>query len=92
MQTVIIETDSLFLTKGWPVYRKPCLPMHYRVRLGRRFEAPPDGAVFMNELEQYFAAELGTPGAACPGAESTANAGTPAEGLAAARPKTVALR
>jgi len=72
VQTVIIETDSLFLTKGWPVYRKPRLPMHYRVRLGRRFEAPADGAVLMNELEQYFAAELGTPGAACPGAEATA--------------------
>ena len=66
--------------------------MHYRVRLGRRFEAPADGAVLMNELEQYFAAELGTPGAACPGAEATAKAGDSTEGLTVVQPKAAALR
>ncbi|WP_034348562.1 lysophospholipid acyltransferase family protein [Noviherbaspirillum massiliense] len=59
VQTVFIETDSRFLTKGWPVYKKPVLPMYYRVRLGRRFEAPADSAAFMTELEQYFVSELG---------------------------------
>lgn len=58
VQTVFIETDSPFLTKGWPVYRKPRLPMTYRVRLGRRFEAPDDSAALVAELERYFTDEM----------------------------------
>jgi 1-acyl-sn-glycerol-3-phosphate acyltransferase len=58
VQTVFIETDSPFLTKGWPVYRKPRLPMTYRVRLGRRFEPGDDSVALMAELERYFTAEM----------------------------------
>jgi 1-acyl-sn-glycerol-3-phosphate acyltransferase len=58
VQTIFIETDSAFLCKGWPVYRKPELPLCYRIRLGRRFEAPEDGPEFVKELEQYFSNEL----------------------------------
>lgn len=58
VQTVIIETDTPFLKKGWPVYKIPRLPMTIRVRLGRRFDAPTDSATFVAELEQYFADEL----------------------------------
>lgn len=58
VQTVFIETDSPFLTKGWPVYKLPPLPMAYRVRLGKRFEAPASSAAFMTELEQYFLQEM----------------------------------
>lgn len=64
VQTVLIEADSPFLTKGWPVYKMPRLPLTYRVRLGRRFAAPENSALFMAELEQYFASELATPAAA----------------------------
>lgn len=59
VQTVFIETDSPFLTKGWPVYKMPPMPMSYRIRLGRRFEAPDDSGAFVAELEQYFRQELG---------------------------------
>jgi len=65
VQTVFIETDSPFLTKGWPVYKMPPMPMAYRVRLGRRFDAPRDSAAFVAELEQYFARELGAVPPAC---------------------------
>jgi len=58
VQTVFIETDSPFLTKGWPVYKMPRLPIAYRIRLGRRFEAPADTGAFVEELEQYFASEI----------------------------------
>jgi 1-acyl-sn-glycerol-3-phosphate acyltransferase len=58
VQTVFIETDSPFLTKGWPVYKKPELPISYRVRLGQRFEATADRVNLMAELEQYFADEI----------------------------------
>ena len=58
VQTVLIEADSAFLGKGWPLLRRPRLPICYRVRLGRRFDPPGDLHAFMRELEQYFAREL----------------------------------
>lgn len=58
VQTVLIETDSPFLTKGWPVYRVPPLPLTLRVRLGRRFEAPEKPVEFMRQLEAYFIGAL----------------------------------
>lgn len=61
VQTVIIETDSPFLGKGWPLFRKPAMPLYFRVRLGRRFAPPQDARRFTAELEQYFKEELAQP-------------------------------
>jgi 1-acyl-sn-glycerol-3-phosphate acyltransferase len=58
IQTVIIETDSPYLRKGWPIWRAPQFPVVVRARLGRRFEAEPDHAGLLLRLEQYFDAEL----------------------------------
>ena len=58
VQTVLIETDSAYLSKGWTLFRKPPMPIHYRVRLGRRFDPPQHTHAFMAELEHYFAHEL----------------------------------
>lgn len=58
VQTVLIETDSPYLSKGWSLFRKPPMPIHYRVRLGRRFAPPQHTRRFMTELEHYFAHEL----------------------------------
>lgn len=58
VQTLLIETDSPFLSKGWPWRARPSLPVSYRVRLGRRFDPPQDVARFMRELEQYYRGEL----------------------------------
>lgn len=58
VQTVLIETDSAYLSKGWPLFRKPPMPIHYRLRLGRRFAPPQHTQRFMAELEHYFAHEL----------------------------------
>lgn len=58
VQTVIIETNSPYLGKGWPLFRKPLMPLSYKIRLGRRFDPPQHSHVFMLELEQYFAQEL----------------------------------
>lgn len=62
VQTLIIETDSAFLGKGWKLFRKPGLPVTFRVRLGRRF-APPaktPGALqaFIADLQRYYVCEL----------------------------------
>lgn len=58
VQTILIETDSVYLSKGWPLFRKPVMPIHYRVRLGRRFDPPQNTQQFMAELEHYFMHEL----------------------------------
>ena len=58
VQTILIETDSKYLGKGWSLFRQPPMPIHYRVRLGRRFDPPRHSQRFMAELEHYFAHEL----------------------------------
>jgi len=61
VQTVFIESDSPFLCKGWPVLRKPRLPLAYRARLGRRFSVDGDLKSFMRELQVYYRQELAAP-------------------------------
>lgn len=58
VQTVFIETDSAYLSKGWPLFRKPSMPITYRIRLGQRFEPEDNVKSFMGKLERYFADEL----------------------------------
>jgi 1-acyl-sn-glycerol-3-phosphate acyltransferase len=57
IQTVIVETDTPFLSKGWSVLRPPPhMPMRYRLRLGRRFVVGPHGDIHgaLAELQDYF--------------------------------------
>ena len=59
VQTVIIETDTPFLSKGWPVLKMPArFPMRFRVRLGERFDVGDDPAAFVQRLRDYFVEEL----------------------------------
>jgi 1-acyl-sn-glycerol-3-phosphate acyltransferase len=58
VQIAIIETDSPYLAKGWPLLRRPSLPITYRIRLGRRFEPPVEVNGFMAALEREFLHEL----------------------------------
>ncbi|MEP6942764.1 MAG: lysophospholipid acyltransferase family protein [Betaproteobacteria bacterium] len=58
VQTVFIDTDSPYLSKGWPLFRKPALPITYRIRLGKRFDSPAKTREFVGQLEQYFAEQL----------------------------------
>jgi 1-acyl-sn-glycerol-3-phosphate acyltransferase len=58
IQTVIIESDSPYLRKGWPLLRTPPGPVTIRVRLGKRFEPEADHRATLGRLEQYFAREL----------------------------------
>lgn len=65
IQTVIIEQDSHFLGKGWPLLKRPDMPVHFRIRLGQRFEPPADPKAFTVTLRAYFLSEVGSwpPGA-----------------------------
>ena len=58
VQTLIVETDSPFLSKGWSPFRRPVLPITCRIRLGRRFDPPEDVRAFDALLEAYFRTEL----------------------------------
>ena len=58
LQTVFIETNSPFLSKGWPILKKPQLPVIYRARLGERFEVSGDVKAFVSTLESYYRQEL----------------------------------
>ncbi|MDO9205038.1 1-acyl-sn-glycerol-3-phosphate acyltransferase [Methylotenera sp.] len=54
VQAVLIETNSPYLSKGWPLFRKPTMPVSYKIRLGKRFDPPENAHRFMEELECYF--------------------------------------
>jgi 1-acyl-sn-glycerol-3-phosphate acyltransferase len=58
VQTVIIETDSPYLSKGWPLLHLPYFPITFKARLGRRFEPPADARALTREMELYFTEEL----------------------------------
>ena len=59
VQTVLLEADNPYLSKGWPLLRPPVLPLVFRVRLGKRFEVGTEPEAFVETLEAYFRAELG---------------------------------
>ena len=56
IQTVFIDTDSPYLSKGWPLWRLPPLPMVFTVRMGERFAPSQDTHALLEQLERYFAA------------------------------------
>ena len=60
VQTLIIETDSPYLSKGWPLFRRPTLPITYRVRLGKRFAPPAEVTAFTADLDAYYRSQLGS--------------------------------
>ena len=66
VQTVFIETNSPFLSKGWPLFKKPAFPLIYRARLGRRFEVEADVKTSVVDMECYYRESL-EPGAHPPG-------------------------
>lgn len=58
VQTLLIELSTPYLGKYWPLFKRPELPLHCCVRLGRRFAPPEDVGAFTRELEAYFRGEL----------------------------------
>ena len=58
IQTVILEADSPYLGKGWPIWRTPEFPVVIRARLGQRFAPEADHQGLLERLEAYFAEEL----------------------------------
>ena len=61
IQTVLIETDSPYLSKGWPLQRLPQLPLRYRVTLGPRFVVSGDRNRTLAEMHRFYADALTAP-------------------------------
>ena len=61
VQTLLIEFSSPYLGKAWPLFRRPELPLHCRIRLGTRFDPPKNMEAFARELEASFRRELTHP-------------------------------
>jgi 1-acyl-sn-glycerol-3-phosphate acyltransferase len=54
IQTVFIETDTPYLSKGWPLWKLPPLPMVFTLRLGERFAPAQDSDALLAQMELYF--------------------------------------
>jgi 1-acyl-sn-glycerol-3-phosphate acyltransferase len=58
VQAIVIETDSPYLSKGWPLWKLPPLPIVFRARIGERFEPSKDPEELSARMEAYFRGEL----------------------------------
>jgi 1-acyl-sn-glycerol-3-phosphate acyltransferase len=58
VQTVFLHASSPYISKGWPLWRRPDFPLVYRARLGERFIVEGSAVAFSARLEAYFRAEL----------------------------------
>ncbi|MEO6361866.1 MAG: lysophospholipid acyltransferase family protein [Caldimonas sp.] len=58
IQTVLVESRSPYLRKGWPLLKVPPMPVVIRFRLGERFAPEADHRRALRRLEDYFAREL----------------------------------
>ncbi|WP_153130255.1 lysophospholipid acyltransferase family protein [Dechloromonas hortensis] len=58
VQTLLIEFSTPYLGKAWPLFRRPTLPLHVRIRLGRRFPPAANAQALAVELEAYLRHEL----------------------------------
>jgi len=58
VQAVVIETESPYLGKGWPLWKLPPVPIVFRARLGERFEPGDDAEELSSRMEEYFRQEL----------------------------------
>jgi 1-acyl-sn-glycerol-3-phosphate acyltransferase len=59
IQTVFIESNSRFLSKGWPLLRVPEFPLVYRVRLGPLLSCGADRRDFVADMEKSYDGEVG---------------------------------
>ena len=58
VQTVFIEINQPFLSKGRPILKKPDFPLVFRARLGERFSPPTEVRPYVSRLEQYCRSEV----------------------------------
>jgi 1-acyl-sn-glycerol-3-phosphate acyltransferase len=58
IQTILLTTNSGYLSKGWPIWRPPVFPLIYRAQLGVRFEAQQLNTMGPGTLQRAFESYL----------------------------------
>ena len=58
LDRLLVETDSPYLGKGWPLWKLPPIPIRFRARLGPRFEPGDDAEQLCVRMEEFFRQEL----------------------------------
>jgi 1-acyl-sn-glycerol-3-phosphate acyltransferase len=58
VQTLFIESNTPYLRKGWPLWRRPEFPLKYRVTLGPRLPVQGRAEDFALDLQSVFARRL----------------------------------
>jgi 1-acyl-sn-glycerol-3-phosphate acyltransferase len=61
IQTVLLETTSPYLTKGWPLWRPPPFPMVFKARVGTAMMPSSQTQETARQLQSYFEGELSAP-------------------------------
>jgi len=61
VQTLFIESNSPYLRKGWPLWRRPEFPLEYRVTLGPRLTVEGRAEEFSERLRKVFLDRLQPP-------------------------------
>ena len=62
VQTLVIEFSSPYLGKTWPLFKRPQLPLFFRIRLGERLAPPGNVNTFTAELDGHLRQELAASG------------------------------
>ena len=64
VQTIIVTAEGNCLGKSWPFFKKPVFPVHFSLRLGRRFAPEPgqEAKNFGRAVENYFRETLARSG------------------------------
>ncbi|MBV8047881.1 MAG: 1-acyl-sn-glycerol-3-phosphate acyltransferase [Paludibacterium sp.] len=61
LQTVLITTNSAYLSKGWKIWRPPAFPMIYRAVPGEVFDADDNLEITSAKLQRYFESAVPRP-------------------------------
>ncbi|MBO1325447.1 1-acyl-sn-glycerol-3-phosphate acyltransferase [Acetobacter sp. TBRC 12305] len=79
VQVLLIETDSPYLSQGWPFLKRPPLPMRYAVKTGPRFAAPrrdeASGRALVETVETWLNTALANKGQPRPASPDTGKPG-----------------
>ncbi|MEK7779099.1 MAG: lysophospholipid acyltransferase family protein [Pseudomonadota bacterium] len=54
IQTVLLLTDSPYLSKHWPIWKTPSFPVYFKAVIGQRFEPTSRTAEITSLLQNYY--------------------------------------
>ena len=58
VQTVLLQTDSPYLSKHWPIWKVPPFPIQFKATVGKRFEPTTKATEMVVLLQNYYDSTL----------------------------------